>query len=185
MTRRARAPHRRPRDPDLADSTRPTSTSAHPHGRRPPGASVERHARGTTLLELLIVLTLIGLLLGAAGVGIAAHRDATALSRSARAVRGLLASARRAAVTRRAVVRVQVGPDGTLAAVTPEGSRVAAVPLGRGELELDSVRVSPRTLRFNPRGQAAPGSIYLYRGDRRVRIVCNFLGRLREEWSDG
>jgi hypothetical protein len=52
---------------------------------------------------------------------------------------------------------------------------------GPDALPVDSLRVRPATLRFNARGQAAPGSVYLYRGRRSIRIVCNFLGRLRIE----
>lgn len=140
---------------------------------------------GFSLLELLVVVVLLGLLAGAAALSVAAHRDATALTRGARAVRGLIASARQAAVARRAIVRVRVDAGPTVTATASDGSPVASVPLGAGELELDSVRLRPATLRFNPRGQAAPGSAYLYRGDRRVRLVCNFLGRVREEWSGG
>lgn len=142
-------------------------------------------ARAFTLLELLVALVLFGLVAAAAGPSVAAHRDATALRRSASAVRGLLASARQAAVARRAVVRVRVDPRGTVTATADDGTEVGALPLGTGDLALDSVRLRPPTLRFNPRGQAAPGSAYLHRGDRRVRIVCNFVGRLREEWSGG
>jgi type II secretion system protein H len=142
-------------------------------------------ARGFTLLELLVALVLLGLVAATVGPSIAAHRDATALRRSASAVRGLLASARHAAVARRAVVRVHVDPRGILRATADDGTEVGAIPLGTGDLALDSVRLRPATLRFNARGQAAPGSAYLHRGDRRVRIVCNFVGRVREEWSGG
>jgi hypothetical protein len=50
-----------------------------------------------------------------------------------------------------------------------------------GDVALDSIRLRPATLRFNARGQAAPGSVYLYRRDRGVRLVSNFLGRIRQE----
>lgn len=151
----------------------------------PPTGCLKRGNCGFTLLELLILLVLAGLLLTTAAVSVASHRDAVALSRAARAVRGLLTASRHAAVARRDVVRVNVDGAGTIRATAEDGAVVATVPLGQAELELDSVRLRPATFRFNPRGQAAPGSIYLYRGDRRVRIVCNFLGRVREEWSGG
>jgi hypothetical protein len=68
--------------------------------------------------------------------------------------------------------------------IDPSGRRLARVPVGPGsDLQMDSIRVRPPTLRFNSRGQAAPGSIYLYLGVRTVRIVSNFLGRLRVESS--
>lgn len=142
-------------------------------------------ARAFTLLELLVALAVLGILATVAAPSIAAHRDATDLRRSASAVRGLLAAARQAAVAGRAVVRVRVDPLGTLRATADDGTEVGAIPLGTGDLALDSVRLRPATLRFNPRGQAAPGSAYLHRGDRWVRIVCNFVGRVREEWSEG
>lgn len=79
-------------------------------------------------------------------------------------------------------MRVRLDPGGSLVALDARGRIVAATPLrDAGLLGVDSVRLRPATLRFNARGQAGPGSLYLYRGGRGVRLVVNFIGRVRRE----
>jgi hypothetical protein len=79
-------------------------------------------------------------------------------------------------------VRVRILADRSLGLLDPRDTVLARIRIaGDGLLALDSVRLRPSTLRFNPRGQAAPGSLYLYRGRRGVRLVSNFLGRVRRE----
>lgn len=137
--------------------------------------------RGFTLPELLIVLTVMSILLAMSWSGLSAFREASALRAAARQVTAQLALARRLAVGRRETVRfTAAGNDLTLSA--PDGTVLLRVGLeGPDPLPVDSLRVRPSSLRFNARGQAAPGSVYLYRGRRSIRIVCNFLGRLRVE----
>ncbi len=137
---------------------------------------------GFTLLELMIALAIASLLLVVAGGGFRAYREAVSLDAAVRAVRVHLGRARATAVGRREVVRVRLSPDADLWLLDSEGEVLSTVPLGSsGPFVPDSVRLRPSTLRFNPRGQAAPASIYLYRGKRGVRLVSNFLGRVREE----
>lgn len=138
-------------------------------------------SRGFTLPELLIVLTLVSILLSLGWTGFASFREASALRAAARQVTSQLSLARRLAVGRRETVRFTTsGSDLTLSA--HDGVVLLRLGLdGPDALPVDSLRVRPATLRFNPRGQAAPGSVYLYRGKRSIRIVCNFLGRLRIE----
>jgi len=97
-------------------------------------------------------------------------------------VRNHLALARSLAIARREKIRVRRDESGDLVLLTLSGERVVAAAVGpSADVPVDSLRVRPSTLRFNARGQAAPGSVYLYRGDRVERIVSNFLGRLRVE----
>jgi len=138
---------------------------------------------GLTLPEMLIALTVVSAM---AAVGYGAVRDlreGTLLRATARTVRGHLAFARSQAVARRETLRVRLDDSGDLVVLTASGERLASATIGRGaEIAVDSIRLRPGTLRFNARGQAAPGSVSLYRGDRTVRIVSNFLGRLRTEF---
>ena len=137
--------------------------------------------RGTTLPELLVVLTVLSTLAALGWSGVSALREASALGAAARQVSAQLTLARRLAVGRRERIRFGRGPD-ALVITDPAGRVLARLNLSRPDgLPVDSVRIRPSSLRFNARGHAAPGSVYLYRGRRSVRIVCNFLGRLRIE----
>lgn len=143
-------------------------------------------ARGFTLPELLIVLTVVATVLTMGWSGFRGFREASALRAAARQVTAELTLARRLAVNRRETVRFTATAV-DLALTGEDGSVLARLALaGPDALPVDSLRIRPATLRFNARGQAAPGSVYLYRGRRSIRIVCNFLGRLRIEtvrWS--
>lgn len=136
-------------------------------------------SRGYTLPELLIALTLAATLLATGWGGFRSFREASGLRSAARQVVAQLTLARRLALNRRETMRFRMA-SGELGLTDPDGRVLARLALaGIDRLPVDSVRVRPATLRFNPRGQAAPGSVYLYRGRRSIRIVCNFLGRLR------
>ncbi|MDH3298826.1 MAG: GspH/FimT family pseudopilin [Gemmatimonadota bacterium] len=137
--------------------------------------------RAFTLPEILIVLTVIGTLASFGIAGFASLREAAAVRSATRVVRQQLSLARRAAVSRRETVRLYQAGN-RLIVETSAGTILGATSFaGVDPLPVDSVVLRPATFRFNPRGQAAPGSVYLFRGDRSVRIVCNFLGRLRIE----
>lgn len=129
-----------------------------------------------------MTLLVVAGVLSVAYLGFARHRDATRLEAAARAVRGHLARGRAEGVARRAVVRLRLTDRGALVIYDEDDRPVAALPPLLGPtFDLDSVRLAPKTLRFNSRGQASPGSVYLYRGSSGIRIVCNFIGRLRTE----
>jgi prepilin-type N-terminal cleavage/methylation domain-containing protein len=137
---------------------------------------------GVTLPELLITLTVIGTLTTLGASGFRNLRDATSMRAATWSVRNHLVLARSLAIARREKIRIRQDESGDLVLLTLSGERVAAASVGpSSDVPVDSLRVRPSTLRFNSRGQAAPGSVYLYRGDRVVRVVSNFLGRLRIE----
>ncbi len=136
---------------------------------------------GFTIPELLIVLVLAGTIAAFGFSGFAGLREAETLRSATRVVRQQLSLGRRAAVSRRETVRFRKIGD-QLVLQASDGSTLKSIALsGVDRLPVDSVLLRPATFRFNARGQAAPGSVYLFRGDRSVRIVCNFLGRLRVE----
>lgn len=136
---------------------------------------------GFTILELLIGLVVAGTIATFGVSGFVGLREAQALHSATRVVRQQLSLARRTAVSSRETVRFRrVGDQLVLQA--SDGSALTSIALsGVDRLPVDSVQLRPATFRFNARGQAAPGSVYLFRGKRSVRIVCNFLGRLRVE----
>jgi prepilin-type N-terminal cleavage/methylation domain-containing protein len=144
--------------------------------------SIRAGASGLTLTEVLIVLSVAGTLAALTLTGFRSFRDAHSMRAAAWSVRNELALARSLALGRREVVRVTVDPELGLTILDSSGRRLGGVTIGPdGDLAVDSIRTRPRTLRFNSRGQAAPGSVYLYGKGRVVRVVCNFLGRLRVE----
>ncbi len=108
--------------------------------------------------------------------------DRVSLARSAEIARGHLARARLTALARRARVEVRLGRSNRLLLLDAGGNRIAEADVGGdGLLALDSLRIRPTSIRYNARGQGSPGSLYLYRGDRGVRLVSNFLGRVRKQ----
>lgn len=147
----------------------------------PGGAPVRARPRtsGFTLVELLIALTLAALLAALGVRGYRTWRDSVALEAAGRAAHGHLALARTRALARRQTLRVRLTQGGALETYDPAGRVVDRTWLSGDVSRLDSLRLRPRTLRFNARGQAAPGSLYLYRGPRAIRLVCNFVGRIR------
>lgn len=139
-----------------------------------------RPGEGYTLVELLAAVAVAGLVAAMGVSGFRAVREAVVLDRAQAAVRAQLGRARLLALSRGRTVRVRLAAGRELR-LEAGGEVLDRLPLLSGGLALDSARLRPRTLRFNGRGQAAPGSVYLYRGGRGVRVVCNFLGRLRVE----
>ena len=135
---------------------------------------------GFTLLELAIVVALAGLLTVVSFSGFRSFADSAAITSAARAVRQHVTRARSTAIYRRERVRLRQSPPADLTLHDDRDSVLASLSLAlTGPFAIDSIRVRPPTLRFNSRGQAAPGSIYLYRHRRGARIVVNFLGRVR------
>jgi Tfp pilus assembly protein FimT len=136
------------------------------------------------LPELLIALTVVGTLTAISASGIRNLRDATSMRAATWSIRNHLLLARSLAIARREKIGVRRDASGNLVIVGASGEMLMTAAVGpAADLTIDSLRVRPATLRFNARGQAAPGSVYLYRGDRIVRVVSNFLGRLRVEAS--
>ncbi len=146
-----------------------------------PTASRWRLAGGHTLIELLVAVAMTGLL--AAAIAPSSRiLEGWALNRAAAIVEGQLSTARlRSIASRRPVRIVRVGGAG-LATLDASGGALARRELGVGRLGgVDSVVVRPPTIRYNGRGQGSAGSVYLYRGRRGVRVISNFVGRVRRQ----
>lgn len=132
---------------------------------------------GFSLVEVVVALAVAGL--AAAFIISREPLDRFSLTRAARVAESQLALARLHAVATHEPTAVTLA--GTRLEVSRRGGSVLSrVDLGRRTLgRLDSVRLRPSTLRFNARGHGSPGSVYLYRGDRGIRLVSNFVGRVR------
>jgi hypothetical protein len=137
---------------------------------------------GFTLLRLLVAIALLGMVLTASISGARSLAGSAELAGASRVVRGHLVYARTVAIARREVVGLTLTPTGELLLVDSRDSVVRRTPLlGVDGFRLDSASLRPTVLRFNARGQAAPGSVYLHVGGSGVRLVMNFVGRIREE----
>ncbi len=140
---------------------------------------------GLTLVELLIALVLTATVSALSWTALRSARDAAALEGAARSVSRQLALGRNLAVARREPIRLRAGPT-DLGLYASDGTRISSLEVGPGgELPVDSVEVRPSTIRFNARGHAGAGSIYLWKGRRGIRLICNFLGRVRRESVSG
>jgi len=134
-----------------------------------------------TLVEILIALVVTAALVSIGLASMAGIRERAALDGAADTVVRQIDLTRSLAVARRETVRLTHRDPGL--AVVDAGDRVVAtLEVGRtGDLAVDSVRIRPAAIRFNARGQAGPGSVYVWRGGRGVRLIVNFLGRVRRE----
>lgn len=104
--------------------------------------------------------------------------DRWSLARATRLAESHLTRARLRALASRS--KVEVRSNGRwLELREPPGALVGRIDIGTGSGLVDSIRLRPAVLRFNSRGQGSPGSLYLYRGRRGMRVISNFLGRVR------
>lgn len=152
----------------------------------PSTGRAERHGGrdAFTLLELLIAVTAAGLLAALGAWGVRRYREAVVLEGAARVGRAALVRARMEAIYRGGRVRVRKERSRPPELVLRDGDErpIARFALGpRSGTGLDSAELRRSTLSFNGRGQAAPGSLYLYEGSRGIRLVVNFIGRIRRE----
>lgn len=142
-----------------------------------PGTGKGRN--GFSIVELAIAIAIAGV-----AVALVIPRgplDRLGLTRAARVAESQLALARLHAVAAHAPTEVRL--VGTQLEVSlRRGRLLSRVDLGRHGLgRIDSIRVRPATLRFNARGHGSSGSVYLYRGRYGIRLVSNFVGRVRAE----
>lgn len=165
---------------------RPSNQTCFPRGvrgafRSDYGAGSRHRRRGASLPELAIAMLLLSIL---AVIALPAFDVVARLSldRSADLAVGHLVRARLEALARREKVEVRLAPGGRLLMLDASGNRLSDIDLaGERLLALDSVRIRPGSIRYNARGQGSPGSLYLYRGHRGIRVVSNFVGRVRRQ----
>lgn len=143
--------------------------------RRSPGSPAGRS--GFSLVEVAVALAVAGL--AATFIISRAPLDRLSLTRAARVAESQLTLARLHAVATHVPTAVTLA-ETRLEVSRSGGALLSRVDLGRHTLgRLDSLRLQPSTLRFNARGHGSPGSVYLYRGERGIRLVSNFVGQVR------
>jgi len=147
-------------------------------GRPPYGVAMRR---GFTLVELLVVLTVAGVLLALAAPRWSGQRDRLAVHRAGAEVAGFYAAARYAAIVRARMVRLEFAA-GSLRAVyegaTDSTFLVRAGP-GRHGVTLETsrsvIRIGPDGLGFG----AANTRLVLRRGPAADTLTTSRLGRIR------
>lgn len=141
-----------------------------------------RGSRGFTLVQMMIAVLLLGIALSGSIAGARLLVGQSAMRAVATEMRAQLVYARAIAISRRENIELTLEPGGHLRLADSKDSVIRRIRLiGDHGSRLDSVLLRPKTLRFNPRGQAAAGSVYLFGSGGGVRLVVNFLGRVREE----
>ncbi len=138
--------------------------------------------RGHTLLELLLVLTLLSVAVASLARSAGQHRDRASVVAAREAVVGLLAEARRDAVEE-GLASVRLSVDPAVAVRTVADSTVEAVALG-GEFGVEmklSGGQGAAELPFNALGlgRVASQTVAFRRGRATAELVVSSFGRVR------
>jgi type IV fimbrial biogenesis protein FimT len=136
--------------------------------------------RGVTLVEVVVVLTVVAILMGAAvptvGVALEGYRASGATADLYAAVHLTKARARAQGVTHALVLE----PDGRGFRIVADPGGEARTVEGPHPLVDAAVATSNVTIQFSPKGFAVPaGTITIVSGGETRRIVVNLLGRAR------
>jgi len=144
-----------------------------------------RHSHGLTLLELIVALTLVAVLLGAAMFGYSRMRDELRLNQAARQVMLDLAVMRTRALADNTGWRLvfdhdrdSYQPQQQIGNAYQDDGTATTLPAG---IDLTGCTASGSAVTFCPRGNAATfGTITLCNSAGRVRqVVVDIAGRIR------
>ena len=126
---------------------------------------------GFTLLELLVVLTLLGLILGLVAPRLGAGMPGVSARAAASDVAGVLRAARSQALTEQRTVSVVIDTESRhVGFAGREQSLADAVAL-----EMPGVEAARRELRFYPDGSSTGVELRVARGAHRYRVVLDWL----------
>jgi type II secretory pathway pseudopilin PulG len=135
---------------------------------------------GHTLVELVLVCTIIALVSLAGARGLAHHLDRVAVGDAVADAAALMARARDEALARHAIVSVRIDTVGATLTIRCRGERLAERPLGR--IHGVSLGASRDSIAFDVRGLgygAANLTLVARRGTAADTLVLSRLGRLR------
>jgi Tfp pilus assembly protein FimT len=139
-----------------------------------------RDERGTTMVEVGLVLAVLAILAAAVAPAVSGALDAVRVDAAAADVRAGLHLARMAARTRLLPHALQLAPDGRAWTVVEDPAGEARVVHGPSSLPGGVVAEANATIQFSPKGFAVPfGTITVRHGSEARRLIVNLLGRVR------
>jgi prepilin-type N-terminal cleavage/methylation domain-containing protein len=140
--------------------------------------------RGATLLELLVALSIVGLVLGIAAPRLSEPLDTLAVEHAAGEIAGAHARARVAAVVESRVTVLHIAPDSLIMESLEPGGPVRRWGLPGPAQFAVTMTGAARTLTFSPTGITtglSNASWTLTKGEATRRVVVSRLGRVRIE----
>lgn len=167
-------------DAPRASRSRPHPLHHAPRTARGPTTPPRRRTAGTTLVELAVVLTLIGILAAIAIPALGRRRDRAAVRHAAQLLTDALAVARDAALAGAAPVAVRLGEAGGTITVHSAADTIERHALGT--LLGVTLRATRDSMAYGPDGLgigAANLTAILERGSASDTLVVSRLGRVR------
>jgi len=139
---------------------------------------------GATLLELIVALSIVGLVLGIAAPRLSEPMDTLTVEHAAGEIAGAHARARVAAVVESRITVLHIGPDSLTMEVMEPGGPARRWSIPGPDRFAVSMAGAARTLTFSPTGITmgfSNTSWTLTKGTVTRRVVISRLGRIRIE----
>ncbi|MBI2161883.1 MAG: GspH/FimT family pseudopilin [Candidatus Rokubacteria bacterium] len=144
------------------------------------GSREEVGARGFTLLELLVTLSVIALAVGLALPAIGRSTETVRARAEVAGFSAVLRHARELAITRRLPHRVVVEPDARRVTVVGGDDEVRRTRVLSERLTIEAVAAPSLTVRFEPEGSSSGGEFRLTSGTTAYRVTVDAVtGRVR------
>ena len=139
---------------------------------------------GLTLIEMLVVVTILGIAAGA--ILLTAPDSRRTLIQEAERFAGALVRAREEAVLTNRTIDVRITPEGYAFGVTSRGLRrpleerpFSSVPWNEDTTAVISEADQRSRIAFDSTGLTTPAAVDLYRSDGHVRVVVDMAGSVK------